>query len=94
MVRKIALEAVQKLPGKNRYKICVAKPFFEEYQIKQSTEFGVHKAFGETYTFAKRDAGGHEELMAAVKRGEVAEVVDPKTGITYYQKNSVRMLTN
>ena len=86
MVQKIALEAVQKLPGKNKYKICIAKPFFEEYQITQSTDFGVRKALGETYTFAKRDAGGHDELMAAVKSGEVAEVVDPKTGITDYQK--------
>ena len=72
MVRKIALEAVEKLPGKNKYKICVAKPFFDEYQLKTSTDFGVRKAFGDTYTFAKRDAGGHNELMAAVKqrRGE------------------------
>ena len=47
-IRKIALAAVEQRPGKNKYKINIKKPLFEEWRAKHSSDYGVHRQKGES----------------------------------------------
>ena len=85
-LRKIALTAVERVPGKNKYRIVVKKPLFEEWRSKKDEDFGIKQSLGSTYTFAKKEAGSHQYLMDAVERGEVTKVTDPASGVEFYQR--------
>ena len=65
---------------KNKYRLTINKPFFEEWRDKNKKDYGIRRDLADTYTFAKKAARGHNELMDAVASGEIKEVVDPDTG--------------
>ena len=90
-LRKIALQAVTKVDGENKYRLTINKPFFEEWREKNKKDYGIRRDLADTYTFAKKAAGGHKELMDAVASGEMKEVVDPDTGAKYYKRSQIEV---
>ena len=47
-LRKIAMAAVEQLPGTNKYKICIKKPLFEEWRETNTSDYGVHRQEGQS----------------------------------------------
>ena len=85
-MRKIALAAVEKIPGKNKYKLVVQQPFFEEYKAKYEEKYGLALQKGETESFMTARIGGTEQMKAAIASGEVEVIQDEASGKTFYKR--------
>ena len=85
-MRKIALAAVEKIPGKNKYKLVVQQPFFEEYKAKYEEKYGLSVEKGETESFMTARIGGPEAMKAAIDSGEVEVIQDEASGKTFYKR--------
>ena len=85
-MRKIALRTVEKIPGKNKYKLVVQQPYFEEYKAKYEEKYGLAVQKGETESFIAARLGGLDKLKAALATGEVEEVRDESSGKTFYKR--------
>ena len=57
----------------------------EEYHAQYERKFGESKNYGQTYTFACRDAGSAELLQMAIDRGEVS-IHEDEAGMKFYKK--------
>ena len=85
-MRKIALAAVEKIPGKNKYKLVVQQPFFEEYTAKYEETYGLAVQKGETESFMTARIGGADKMKAAIESGEVEVIKDEASGKTFYKR--------
>ena len=86
-IRKIVEEAVQKRDD-GKWELCIKRPFFEEYRTQYRQQYGDDKNIIETYTYAKKAAGGKEELEDAIASGEVEKITD-QSGVAWYKRRQL-----